>query len=196
MPLSRYTPKYERKGIERALIARFRRRLVAVAVQPRPATVLDAGCGEGFVTQWLREALPDARIVGLDNRAEALREAACRVPHVHLHQADVHELPYPAGAFDLVVCTEVLEHLQGPLVALAELRRVSGGQLLVTVPHEPFFRAGNVLRGRHLGRAGSTPGHRWTWTGPAFRRLAGGDARWFSAFPWQGLAFVRSRSRA
>lgn len=108
------------------------------------------------------------------------------MPEASFSSADVHDLPYPDGSFDLVVCTEVLEHVADPPVALRELRRVARDAAILTVPHEPFFRAGNLLRGRHVRRLGSTPGHRWTWTRGGFARLAGDDAQWFSAFPWQG----------
>jgi len=50
--------------------------------------------------------------------------------------ADLHDLPLADASFDVVVCTEVLEHVAEPAVVLAELRRVlrPGGRLLVTVP--------------------------------------------------------------
>jgi ubiquinone/menaquinone biosynthesis C-methylase UbiE len=183
--LSRHTPKYELGGVEGALIDRFRRRLLAVAAGSRPATVLDAGCGEGFVAEWLSGAFGGARIVGVDVRDDALREASGRVPRAGFLVGDVMRLPFPDRSFDLVVCTEVLEHVEDPAGALRELRRVARGSVLVTVPHEPFFRAGNLLRGRHIRRLGSTPGHRWTWTRAEFRRLTPGD--WFSLFPWQAI---------
>jgi SAM-dependent methyltransferase len=58
-----------------------------------------------------------------------------RNPLVHI-QADVHRLPFREGIFDLVLCTEVLEHLHTPELALAEMQRVlkPGGKLLLTTP--------------------------------------------------------------
>jgi ubiquinone/menaquinone biosynthesis C-methylase UbiE len=123
--------------------------------------------------------------VGADTSDDALREASRRAPGVSFQFGDVLDLPFPDRSFDLVVCTEVLEHVEDPAAALRELRRVARRAVLVTVPHEPFFRAGNLLRGRHVRRLGSTPGHRHTWTRREFHRLAGGA--WFSAFPWQGV---------
>ena len=46
----------------------------------------------------------------------------------------------PPAAFDLVICSEVLERLADVPAALAQLKIVSHGQVLITVPHEPFFR--------------------------------------------------------
>jgi ubiquinone/menaquinone biosynthesis C-methylase UbiE len=56
-----------------------------------------------------------------------------RRPHV---QADAHDLPFADGAFDVVVCGEVLEHVKSPIGVLAEARRVlrPGGRLVATVP--------------------------------------------------------------
>jgi 2-polyprenyl-3-methyl-5-hydroxy-6-metoxy-1,4-benzoquinol methylase len=182
--------KYTRRGVEGWLLRRFRWGLLQAVAGARPATVLDAGCGEGFVTEWLRGALPEARIAGVDLSEAALARAARRVPEAELRTGDLHALPYPDAAFDLVVCTEVLEHVEVPETALRELLRVSRGQVLVTVPHEPFFRLGNLARGRHLRRLGSTPGHRWTWSRRGLLRLPADPRaveRWISLFPWQAM---------
>jgi hypothetical protein len=58
-----------------------------------------------------------------------------------------------------VLALEVLEHLEDPAAAAAEMRRVSKRAVVITVPLEPFFRGGNLARGRYVGRLGSTPGH-------------------------------------
>lgn len=179
------TPKYDRRGLEGALVERFLGRVAALAARERPASVLDAGCGEGFVT----ERLPGERVAGIDACPGALEAAARRAPHAELRAGDVHRLPYADREFDLVVCTEVLEHLEDPRAALRELRRVARRAVIVTVPHEPFFRLGNLARGRHVRRLGSTPGHRWTFTRRDFGRLVGPHARWLSLFPWQAAQF-------
>lgn len=90
--------------------------------------VLDIGCAG----QEKRAALPaDCLYVGLDYPATA---AAYRTrPMVY---GDAHRLPCADRSFDLVLLTDVLEHLRDPLCALAEVRRVlrPGGRLLVGVP--------------------------------------------------------------
>ena len=105
-------------------------------------------------------------------------------------EGDLTALPFADDAFDLVVSTEVLEHLPEPEKALRELGRVSGGHLFLTVPHEPFFRAGNLARGRYVKRLGSTPGHLSTWSRRGFLRELEREVepvRWASMFPWQGV---------
>jgi 2-polyprenyl-3-methyl-5-hydroxy-6-metoxy-1,4-benzoquinol methylase len=183
--------KYDRAGaVEGRLLARFRARLLTEVEPLAPGRILDAGCGEGHVTEWLREALPDSAVTGVDGRPEALEAFRVRNPGVRAQVADLRSLPFGDGDFDLVVCAEVLEHLPEPGAVLRELDRVCSGHLFLTVPHEPFFRAGNMVRGRYLSRLGSTPGHRSTWGRRGFTRMVATETRpvrWVSLFPWQGV---------
>lgn len=104
--------------------------------------VLDVGCGEG------RHAVAAARdageVVGVDldpDRLAAAREDydtyADGAPGTFL-RGDALALPFADGAFDVVVCSEVLEHVPDYEAAIAELRRVCrpGGALAVSVPRE------------------------------------------------------------
>ena len=194
---TRNLDKYERgQGIEARLLARFRRRLEAEVTALSPSSLLDAGCGEGVVTAWLADALPGAQITGADGRDDALEDLRRRSPRVRAVHADLYDLPFADGEFDVVVSTEVLEHLERPRDAVRELARVARTHVVVTVPHEPFFRGGNLARGRYVGRLGSTPGHLNTW---GRRGLVGllrpevESVRWFSVFPWQAaVAPVRA----
>ena len=183
--------KWEREGgLEARLLARYRDRLLSELAPLRPRRVLDVGCGEGLLTGWLSAHLPGAEVHGLEARDEAVREFRTRNPDLPIHQGDLYALPFEDGAFDLVLALEVLEHLEDPAAAVAELRRVSARAVALTVPFEPFFRSGNLVRGRYRGRLGSTPGHLNTWGPLGLRRtlepvLPG--SRWFELFPWQGL---------
>ena len=108
--------------------------------------VLDIGCGSGrHATAAYR--LPRARVVGVDL---AFPELVAAKGRLELHdrlgehgggqwgvcQADGLHLPFAAGRFDLVVCSEVLEHVPDPGQAVAEAARVlkPGGHLVVSVP--------------------------------------------------------------
>jgi SAM-dependent methyltransferase len=100
------------------------------AVPPDAATVLDAGCGSG----WLANRLAESHaVVAVDYVLEGLRQV--RTPRC---RADLARLPFGARRFDLVCCCETLEHLDdGRLAAaLGELARVSRRYVLVTVPHD------------------------------------------------------------
>ena len=76
-----------------------------------------------------------------------------------------------AEAADLVVCCEVLEHLNDPDAALDCVHGVTGKYCLMSVPREPLWRALNLARGRYLSSLGNTPGHIRHWSSRSFLRF-------------------------
>lgn len=133
-------------------------------------------------------------MVGVDFSPAALAwNQANNMAQSPLNVADVRHLPFPDDSFDLVLCLEVLEHLPDSLLGLRELLRVSQDYVLVSVPHEPFFRGVNFLRGKHLRALGNDPEHLHNYSGHAFRRLVAhqADLVWHGySFPWQ-IALIR-----
>lgn len=100
--------------------------------------VLDVGCGPGTITVDLATRVPGGRVMGIDTSGEVLGKAADLavaqgVENVELEKADVMALPYSAAAFDVVHAHQVLQHLEDPVGALREMRRVlrPGGILAV-----------------------------------------------------------------
>jgi len=124
-----------------------------------PLKVIDVGCGTGHLLLGLSNRLQEpVRLYGLDFSDSAIRLSRRLVPSAQLVVASVYEIPHPVGSFDMVTCTETLEHLQRPEEALEEMLRVlkPGGQLIVTVPdgamdewdgHVSFWSAAEL---RHL----------------------------------------------
>ncbi len=107
--------------------------------------VLDAGCGLGYGSAMLAERSP-ASLVGLDLSAEALERARQELGEaVQLVTGDIRELPFESDSFDLVVCFEVIEHVERQERALAELRRVLApqGTLLISSPNREVYTPGN-----------------------------------------------------
>jgi len=172
----------------------LRRFLEAVAVEAQDALgpassprLLDVGCGEGYVLRRLKSLWPDTAMQGVDGDAEALKEARSFVPRAFLGRADATHLPFQDKSFDLVACTEVLEHLKEPSQALDELARVCRGHVLLSVPNQPFFSLANLARGQNVGRLGEDPDHVHHWTAFQFlalvkRRLKVVRVRY--PFPW------------
>jgi len=115
---------------------------------PRAARgrVLDAGCGTGGFTQWLRDRYRPERMVGIDVSETALSRCGER-GLTELLCCPVEYIPFPDASFDLVLSLNVLYHREvaDDLEALREMRRVlaPGGYLLLNLPALPF------LRGRH-----------------------------------------------
>lgn len=170
--LSPNARKHQTKNpLKRYFLNRFYESLEGVVTGLKPLTILDCGCGEGFLTQIIYRALPSARIVGTDLSENALESARRRCPGILFQVADVRQLPVDAGSFDLVVCSQVLEHVEETELAVAELCRVSAGYVLVTVPYEPWFWTMNLLSLNHLRNFGNAPGHINHWSIKSFRKF-------------------------
>jgi ubiquinone/menaquinone biosynthesis C-methylase UbiE len=153
---------------------------------------LNVGCGEGQMISRLFQS-------GMRHKMTAMDIDPVRIAFAHQHhpvcdyvRADVFNLPFKSRAFDYVIATEILEHLQNPEAALKEIARVakSDAPVILSVPHEPFFQWGNVVRGKHWKRWGRTPSHVQFWSRSEFRTVIRNfieiqEERWISCFPWQ-----------
>jgi len=71
----------------------------------------------------------------------------------------------------MVLCTEVLEHLENPEKGLKELIRVSSKYILLSVPNEPFFMLENLVRLKNVSRLGNDIEHINHWTFFGFRKF-------------------------
>ena len=178
--------------VVRRLMAGFERTLDELFAAAAPASVLDVGCGEGVLTEQWAARLSPGRVVGIDLDAPKLkREWAGRDrSNLEFETMTVEQLQFGDNEFELVAATEVLEHVSEPDRALAEMARVASRWLLVSVPHEPLWRALNVARGAYVKDFGNTPGHLNHWSRRGFASLLGRygqvvEAR--SPFPWTML---------
>ena len=160
--------------LQARLIDAFHAEVVRIVQDLAPATVLDVGCGEGFVLGALQDAGVTARLTGVDRSEQAITDARRRLgDDVELRVADVASLGGEEERYDLVLALEVLEHLDDPgeLLALAAAR--SRGAVLVSVPWEPWFCLANLARLKNVRRLGNDPEHVQHWTGRGFRRFVG-----------------------
>ncbi|KYF65317.1 hypothetical protein BE11_30655 [Sorangium cellulosum] len=151
--------KYGTKNpVARMLMGGFLGAVTDLYRRVAPRSVLEVGCGEGRLAHHIVTSAPrPERFVATDVSLE--RVAPDVDPLIQFREASVYELPFEDREFDLVVCCEVLEHLEDPARALRELRRVAGRWVIASTPREPLWRALNVLRGRYLADLGNTPGH-------------------------------------
>ena len=112
---------------------RLRARIIASLIDPDVKSILDVGCGNGFVTKHLQAS----RVVGLDPSEEALS---------HFEGESVvgvaDDLAFEDESFDALVCTEVLEHLSEPVFtkAVSEINRVAKRYLVIGVPYRQDLR--------------------------------------------------------
>jgi len=97
--------------------------------------ILEVGCRSGNLTQFYHEGND---VVGIDVDRNALIEFEKRLSlKSHWVDVDSEDLPFDSGSFDIVVLSEVMEHLRFPQKALAEISRVlrKDGRLIGSVPN-------------------------------------------------------------
>lgn len=118
----------------------------AVSRQQNPPQILDLGCGQGHITERIRQALKSAEITGLDYSVSAIEYAHEHFPEIDFAVGDAYESPYARGFFDVVVCNNLWEHVPDPLFLLSKIKRIirPGGYLVVSTPSR--YRIANLER--------------------------------------------------
>jgi 2-polyprenyl-3-methyl-5-hydroxy-6-metoxy-1,4-benzoquinol methylase len=153
-----------RNPLQRLLLWNFFRHLVNLISSKKVDSILDVGCGEGFTLNRLKEKGIGKNLEGLEYSKEAIALGKKTYPDIKITRGSIYELPYADNSFDLVLCTEVLEHLDKPRDALKELIRVSKKYLVISVPNEPFFMLAQLVRGKNWSRFGNDIEHINHWT--------------------------------
>lgn len=107
--------------------------------------ILDGGCGRGFYLKFVRQVC-SARLAGVELELPYARIAGAALAGeagVRVINGSLYDLPFPAGAFDKAILSEVLEHVDDDVKALRAVARVikRGGLIAITVPHAnyPFW---------------------------------------------------------
>lgn len=157
--------------IQLKLVGQFHKKFMKVLSGLSPETILELGCGEGYLLSKIHEQMPGVSKLGLDNLPQALEEGHRLFPDLKLEIGDIYHIAHADKSWDVVIASEVLEHLDEPLKALEELRRVAQRYVILTVPHEPWFRLGNLARGRNIKRFGNHPEHLNLWSRKSFVRF-------------------------
>lgn len=134
-------------------------------------SVLDVGCGEGFTLNRLNKEKIGKTYEGIEADDGAIILGKKLYPTLDIKKGDIYKLPYRSNSFDLVVCTEVLEHLEFPKKAYRELLRVSKKYVLISVPNEPFFTWQRIARFQNILHLGAHPEHIQHWSARAFLKF-------------------------
>ncbi len=204
---------------------RHRRRLIGKIVRDLDCrTILDVGCGPGELVYFFRQTRGDCELTGCDLSPEVVAANRQRIPEANFHVLDVSSNTLDEQ-FDLVVCSEVIEHIEDQAEAFRNLAKMvaPGGNLLVTCPTGTVYPTevhfGHVRHPRmneliEMGRAnGLRPKRSMNWGWPTYRalkfatninsdwaieRFAEGDYSWTSKWishALYGLNFLNADSR-
>ena len=176
------------RGLE-SFFHRNRRRVIRDLVKRFSAgrPMLDAGCGTGLNLQGLPEGS-----TGLDLNPRNLAMVRERLPLHTAVEGDLEAMPFADASFATVICTEVLEHVPDPRLALREIRRVlkPGGVLIGSVPARSA-----IWRLRFLSSTcpGNEPFHNEYRAEEVREMLAGFDIQriWYSALRFNVLFVVQ-----
>ncbi|MFY9577885.1 MAG: class I SAM-dependent methyltransferase [Gaiellaceae bacterium] len=107
---------------------------------PNASSLLEVGCGTGFVLAALNTRCPGLRVAGGELSPAAIEIARSRVPEVPVFQLDARRLPFESE-FDVVAAFDVLEHIEDDEGVLAQMARATTAQggVLVAVPQHPWL---------------------------------------------------------
>jgi len=158
----------------------------------------EVGCGEGHLSRLLAKMVPNIR--GSDFSQQVIEKAnrlsQSEGVHVPFRAVSIYNLQSSEDAAELIVCCEVLEHLEDPEEALRILSQLAKPYLIVSVPREPLWRLLNMARGKYIGSLGNTPGHINHWSLKQFIKLISSSFDIIEVrtpLPWS-VVFCRAKS--
>ena len=138
-------PDYYDDGLKRSLIQRVwhrrRFRWISGLVSEVDGRVLDIGCDGATLTAVVAEKSGAKSVVGIDIAKESVAYSKEKHPEFQLAIGHAEELPFRDAAFDMVFCSEVLEHVEHPERLLSEIKRcmTADGYCIVEVPTESWY---------------------------------------------------------
>ncbi len=159
-------PDYYQKGVRENFLQRKwhmgKLQSVLSVIEGDPKKILDIGCASGWFLSNIGKKYPRAKCHGVDIYDKAIEFGEKKYPKITFKVSDAHKIPYRAGEFDLIICTEVMEHVEDPLTVLKEMRRLlskngqavieldSGSLLFSVVWYLWRLGQGNVWNHSHL----------------------------------------------
>lgn len=195
-PAYDYEGKYEKtNAVTEWLVGRFFASLKELIQIASPTSIYEIGCGPGVSTEKLRGFAPAATLAAGELEPAMVAVAKKRNPDVPIEQASIYKLPLQDGSVDLICCLEVLEHLERPEDALAQISRATSKHAIMSVPNEPLWRVMNMARLKYLDSLGNTPGHLNHWSTAGFTKMLGqrfNVLKVLTPIPWS-MALVEKR---
>ncbi|CDX55525.1 Methyltransferase type 11 [Mesorhizobium plurifarium] len=182
-----------RNPIARRMVQGFESSLSGLVSKVNPGSIHEVGCGEGYwVMRWLGQDI-DARGSDFSTQVIGMAQENARshgLAPERFAVRSIYDVEPERDSADLIVCCEVMEHLEQPQRALQALQRITTSDLILSVPREPLWRVLNLARGKYVPALGNTPGHLQHWSRRGFISLV---SRFFdvvevvSPLPWTML---------
>ena len=191
--------KYESKNpIVKRLMTGFTSSLHELLALSNASDIHEIGCGEGYLSTGVLSG-QGRTVRGSDLSAEMVDSAKSRAISLGIPPSfkvsSIYDLKPDEDSAELIVCCEVLEHLDRPDLAIELLSRLAKPYLIVSVPREPVWRILNLMRAKYITSLGNTPGHIQHWSKAGFLGFIGkylDIIRVLSPLPWT-MALCRKR---
>ena len=137
--LMNFTKFYEEEGkrirtdeTNKDVPVRFKH-LILPLLPKKIKTIIDVGSGDGYAVNKLREKNFSAH--GIELSKERIKFAIKKYGNYY-RQGNIYSTVFPENEFDVVIASEVIEHLDNPLKAIEELKRISKKYILLTFPYK------------------------------------------------------------
>ncbi len=168
---------------------------------PAVTKIHEIGCGEGHFSSHFAGACKQLRSTDISSDCVELAKQKAKASgySAEILTRDLHDMRVDEDKAELVVCCEVLEHVEGPESAVRKLAELADPYLIASVPREPLWRVLNCARGKYLSDLGNTPGHINHWSRAGFVSLLSAEFEIIEVrtpLPWtMVLAKVRADKR-
>lgn len=139
---NKYQPMEKRESHPNPLIRLIesnRKRMIYKLVRPKEGDVIaDIGCEAGYISERLLEKVAKGYFIDIDLDLLRLAQNRLKGKRVSLLQADVLKIPLSDNSVHTAICTQVLEHLPEPELAIEELIRITKpkGKIVLSVPND------------------------------------------------------------
>lgn len=152
------------------IMENFHNRFLHLIKLTKAKKIFEIGCGEGYWINYLNNN--NFNCIGADFSKIVIDQAKNNFPKYKnkFLVKSIYELDHTINA-DLIIVSEVLEHVDRYDLALSSLKKTNSKYILFTVPNEPLWCFLNILRFKYLLSFGNTPGHINHWNFFSFKKL-------------------------
>ena len=156
--------------IARLLVHNYDKCFLEFIERSSASSIHEVGCGTGRLAQLIKSVFDGPLVLSDFSQHVVSNHTMKGRSNVEILQLSVYDLK-PEHSADLIVCCEMLEHLEAPERALEALKSLRAGAYLFSVPREPIWRILNMARFKYLHALGNTPGHLQHWSAGGFVKL-------------------------